>query len=392
MIRTLTSRRALAILGMNSGTSADGIDLAVITFSPNARKSMVRFLDGAVIRYPRSIKSEIDHLIQDESLDAIELARRDMAYGRYLGTVARKFISARGHKVDLIASHGQTVGHYPAREKVLGFATGATIQIGDGNALAAGSGLPVVSDFRRADIALGGEGAPLTPFVNNLLFAHRGRSRVIVNIGGIANYSYHPAGGGRDDIRGGDCGPGNILSDLASRLLFHKPFDRDGALARKGRVAGELTALILDANTKRGRSAGREQFDRYLLARLVHMTRRIRGSYFDLLASIDDTVAALIHRSIARHLKDPRIDGVYLTGGGRRNLFMVEQLQKRCRPVRVWPIEALGYDGDFLEAISFAVLGGCFVYGVTSTLPKVTGADSGGIAGRLSWPPGKPAF
>jgi anhydro-N-acetylmuramic acid kinase len=118
----------------------------------------------------------------------------------------------------------------------------------------------------------------------------------------------------------------------------------------------------------------------------VHLARRQQADKYDILASMGDAVAILIHDSIKQNLADKNLDGIYLTGGGRRNLFIVERLQRRCGAVGVWPIEALGYDGDLLEAISFAVLAGCFAFGIPSTLPQITGGRAGGIAGNLSMP------
>ncbi len=387
MLKKLSSKKELRILGINSGTSADGVDLALIKFTPGGKKLKISFIDGKMFPYPRRIKTELDRAIEDKAINLDELSRLDTAFGNYLGLAALRFAEKTRHRVDLIASHGQTIGHYSKKEKTLGHKTGTTLQIGDGNAIAAASGLPVVSDFRRADIALGGEGAPLTPFVNHLLFGHRTKSRIIVNIGGIANFSYHPAGAIPDNVKGGDCGPGNVLSDLICRLMFHTKFDRNGTFARKGTIHKELINPIIEANKGRGVSAGREQFDQYLLARLVHTARRLKACKHDILASSDDAVAILICWSIAGYVKDPHLECIHLTGGGRHNRFIVERLQKHCRSIPVRPIEDLGYDGDFLEALSFAVLGGCFIAGRASTMPHITGSKSGGVAGKLSLPP-----
>jgi anhydro-N-acetylmuramic acid kinase len=383
----LIAKKTLNILGINSGTSADGVDLALIRFVKSGRRPRIRFLGGAVIPYPIRVRRMLEDAIAGRIADTEELARLDMSYGRFLGQAARQFMCDGNHRIDLVGSHGQTVGHYPKRKRTGGDPLAATIQIGDGNAVASASGLPVVCDFRRADIALGGEGAPLTPFVNHLLFGHQKRSRIIVNIGGIANYSYHPAGGGTADVAGGDCGPGNVMSDLACRLLFHTKYDRDGALAHRGNVIDELIRPIEAANKRRGVSAGREQFDWQLLARIVHLSRRHRAGKCDIMASIADATAHLIHKSIRRHLRDKRLDGIYLTGGGRRNTFMVERLQMRSKDIAIRPVEALGFDGDLLEALSFAVLAGCFIVGIPSTMPHITGGDAGGIAGKLALPP-----
>jgi anhydro-N-acetylmuramic acid kinase len=387
MLDKLSTKKELRILGINSGTSADGIDLALIRLVKKGKTPKIEVLDGGVMPHPRRMKAALERAIQDRAIGLDELGRLDVACGFYFGKAADRFIRAGNHRVDLIGSHGQTIGHYPGKKKIAGESIGTTVQIGDGNAVATATGLPVVSDFRKADIAVGGEGAPLTPFVNQLLFGDRRKSRIIVNIGGIANFSYHPAGGSPDKIRGGDCGPGNIMSDWTCRLMFHTKYDRDGKYARKGKVYSELVTPVTQANRRRRVSAGREQYDQYLLARLVHKARRIRACKHDILASVDEAAAKLIHRAIAKSIKDKHLEGVYITGGGRRNLFMIERLRDLCKPAPVWPIETLGYDGDLLEAVSFAVLGGCYIIGLSSGLSQITGGTTGTIAGKLSLPP-----
>jgi anhydro-N-acetylmuramic acid kinase len=383
----LLGKKKLSILGLNSGTSADGIDLALIRFELRGRSLRVSYVAGTEVPYPKRIRSELERFISDPEKSVEMLARLDIAYGRMLGDAARKFIRAGHHTVDLIASHGQTVAHFPRKARVLGSAASGTVQIGDGNALAAAAVLPVVTDLRRADVSLGGEGAPLTPFVNHLLFGHPKRTRIIVNIGGIANFSYHPAGGTFADVRGGDCGPGNILSDMASRILFAEKYDRDGALAAQGEINKELVDIVRRANRRSSVSTGREQFGTEVLARLVHASRRLRLDKHAVLAAIGEATAQLISGRIKKYFNDRTLDGVYLTGGGRRNRFFVERLCRHLAPASVWPIEALDWDGDCLEAASFAVLGGCCVFGIASTLPDVTGAKPGGIAGKISFPP-----
>lgn len=387
LAKKLSGSKPLLILGINSGTSADGIDLALIEYSYLRRGHNVKFITGESIPYSRTIKAELERNLSDDRKELEMVARLDIAYGLYLGKVAREFLKRHGLKVDAIASHGQTIGHYPAKRKQFGMAIGSTVQIGDGNALAAESGLSVITDFRRTDIAGGGEGAPLTPFVNHLLFGDKRKSRIIVNIGGIANYSYHPTGGTLDYVRGGDCGPGNIISDLACQLLFHIPYDRDGEIAKAGRLNKQALGKIFVANAQRKISAGREQFDHRLLARVVHAVRRDRGNHNDVVTSIAEATVRLIHRSLRGYQSDKKLEAVYLTGGGRSNLYFVERLTRLLHPAVLLPIEALGYDGDLLEAVSFAVLGGCFLASIPSTLPGVTGAAIGGIAGKLSLPP-----
>jgi len=386
MIKKLLAKKRLHILGMNSGTSADGIDLAVIRFEMKGSTPGISFIDGAVKPYPKNVRFEIERLIKSTHHTPEDIARYNLAYGHYLGKIAAGYIAASKHKIDMVASHGQTISHVPQKVKTFGDTTGVTIQIGDGNALAQTTGVPTVFDFRTADIAAGGEGAPLTPFVNHLLFGDRKSARIVVNIGGIANYSYHPAGGKIEDIRGGDCGPGNILSDMVCHLLCKKSFDADGALARSGEILPEIVKVIQAANKNRKRSAGREQFDYRVLAKIMHAAGGMHANRHDVLASTMEATVRLIYAAIKKHLNDSALEAVYLTGGGRKNRFLRDRLKGKLGKTPLKAVESLGYDGDYLEAVSFAVLGGCFLHGMPSTLPHVTGAKGNHVAGRLALP------
>ncbi|MCK5126010.1 MAG: anhydro-N-acetylmuramic acid kinase [candidate division Zixibacteria bacterium] len=383
MLKRLLSKKQLYILGINSGTSADGIDLAIVKLSRIGKTIKSEFITGEIASYTGKVKKELESLITAENLSDEILARYDIAFGKYLGKIASTFASKQEYSIDLVASHGQTIGHYPKKKSLLGYKTGATMQIGDGNAIACESGLPIVSDFRRTDIALGGEGAPLTPHVNQILFSHKTKRRIIVNIGGIANYSYLATGRDMSKISGADCGPGNTLIDIAMFLLYKKPFDKDGKIARTGNVIPAIVSEISRINRRKNKSTGRELFSSAFVARLLK--KHAECSRADIIASLTEATVREMFVSIKKHLK-PNPDGVFLTGGGRRNLVIVEQLGRLCDPVRVLPIEALGYDGDLVEAVSFAVLGGCYVYEIPSTLSNVTGARMGGIAGKLSLP------
>ncbi len=385
MLKRLLSKKALTIVGVNTGTSCDGLDIAVIRFTRSRKNHGVKFITGATVPFTKPVKHALENLITSNVINAEEITRYDIAFGKFIGRCARKFLTDSKIKADLITSHGQTIGHFPKKKTILKTSSYATLQIGDGNAIATEAKLPVVNDFRRTDIALGGEGAPLTPFVNQLLFGHKSRSRVIVNIGGIANFSYHPSGRRFDAVAGGDCGPGNTLIDSAMRTLFSKTCDIGGEIAQSGLVVPDIVKEIRAANKKRGVSAGREQFTPTLLARIVFHSRRNRASKEDIIASITAATVECIYSSLRKYLKNP-IDGIYLTGGGRRNLAIVRELVDKFSPVKIFPVEALGYDGDLLEAVSFAVLGGCYIHGIPSTLPAVTKAKSGGIAGKLALP------
>ncbi|MEZ5357600.1 MAG: anhydro-N-acetylmuramic acid kinase [Candidatus Zixiibacteriota bacterium] len=384
MLKKLISKKQLSVIGVNTGTSCDGLDIALIRFTPSGKRPYVEFIEGRTLPFPNKIKQPLERLITSDSKNGKTIARHDIALGTFIGESVRDFARKTKHKIDLIASHGQTIGHYPDKQNILGNKTAATLQIGDGNAIACAANMPVVSDFRKADIALGGEGAPLTPFCNHLLFAHKKHSRLIVNIGGIANYTFLPGSNDSGHIEGADCGPGNTLIDNAMRTLFNKPCDTDGTIASTGKIIPAVVKEIMKAAGKT-KSTGREIYTPELLARIVYLARREKAGKNDIIASITEATVDGICRAIGKHAKS-KPDGVYLTGGGRRNLYIVRRLTEKLKPLVIWPIEALGFDGDLLEAVSFAVLGGCYIHGIPSTLPNVTGAAVGGIAGKLSLP------
>ncbi len=391
LFQKLTENKTLRILGINSGTSADGLDLALIEFSYDAKSPppQIKILSGDVVPYPNQIRREIERLIVAPVVDKEQLCRFDLSYGQFIGRTAAQFVHSRKAKVDLIGSHGQTIGHFSKKEKSPTGKYSATMQIGAGSGIAIESGLPVVTNFRSTDVALSGEGAPLTPFVNSLLFGDKLKSRIILNIGGIANFSYLPVGHHPQKVLGGDCGPGNIISDKICQLLFHKPFDQNGSLAQQGTARRELVQLIKKSvpSGKNQRSLGREQFGIDLIARLIHLSRNKRYEPKDILTSALEASAQLVVRSIKKHLDEKKLEALYLTGGGRRNITLVKMLSEQVKRVKIWPVEKLGADGDLLEAASFAVLAGCFVSGIGSTISQVTGAETGGIAGQLSLPP-----
>lgn len=384
MLKRLLSKKQLHIIGVNTGTSCDGLDIALIRFTPSRSQPRIEAIDGRTVAFPDKIKTALERLITSASSDTETLARYDMALGMYIGTAVYDFSAGRKTRIDLVASHGQTIGHFPEKHKTLTSRLSATLQIGDGNAVARASGLPVVSDFRAADIAGGGEGAPLTPFCNQLLFGNKKQSRVIVNIGGIANYTYLPGRSDKTKIMGADCGPGNTLIDNAARTLYNIPRDTDGSIAASGTV---IPSIVQEIHRAAGRtvSTGREKYSHELLARLVYLARKEKAPKEDIMASITAATVDGICRSVKKYLPNEP-EGIYLTGGGRRNLLIVRRLGEELAPVPIWPVEALGFDGDLLEAVSFAVLGGCFVHGIPSTLPAVTKAAAGGIAGKLSLP------
>jgi anhydro-N-acetylmuramic acid kinase len=374
-----------------SGTSLDGIDAALVELGPPPAGSRPgppewRLVAFETVPYDRSQREELHGAVAGGA--AGELARAHARLGEWFAEAVLAVCRRAGlepGEVDLVGSHGQTVWHEPPRDG----ARGATLQLGCPATIAERTGLPVVSDFRSRDMAAGGEGAPLVPWVDRLLFADR-HSRVLQNIGGMANLSRVPPAGSDDEVVAFDTGPGNVLMDAATELATDgaHSYDRDGELAGRGRVDEALLAELLAHpyfHRPPPKSTGRELFGRSYVRALVEQRSPASGlEWADLLA----TLTALTARSIAdaiRRWADPGYDGeVIVTGGGRRNPTLMAMLTRGLAPLPVRPGEVLGCPPAAKEAVAFAVLAWAHVHGRPANLPSATGATGPRVLGSLT--------
>jgi len=359
----LLRRKQLVILGLNSGTSADGLDLAALRIMRRGRRVVIRFLTGSERRYPPAVRELILSAADSPTVTLGQLIHLDQLLGQFYARAARQYmarLSEQGVKVDAIASHGQTVRHLPGLTRIAGFPVRGTLQLGSAEQLAAATGLVTVSDFRQADVAVGNEGAPITVAAMARLFGHNRESRLIVNIGGMSNYFYLPAGLSPHKVQAADCGPGNSLSDLLCRRLFDEPFDKGGRRAALGKASERLWHLLMGEAFFNGGtlSTGREMFGPALVEKMVAFGERFKLAHEDLLA----TAAELTVRSIAAKVRplvesDKALGSLYLTGGGWHNRFFVRRLKELLDGLEVVSIRRLGIDSNLVEAASYAVLG-----------------------------------
>ncbi|MFZ1682951.1 MAG: anhydro-N-acetylmuramic acid kinase [Candidatus Zixiibacteriota bacterium] len=385
----LLRKQELTILGINSGTSADGIDLAVVRCRTG---KPVRFVDGTTIPYNPRLRSLILETADSPTTSLEHLIRLDNLLGVTYGNAAAKFIrrlNRRRITVDAVASHGQTVRHVPTPVKLAGIAVHGTMQLGSLDQIAARTGKIVVGDFRQADIALGNEGAPITVAAVARIFGSPKESRLVLNIGGMANYFFLPRNSSK--IIAEDTGPGNVLSDLLAHRLFGRRYDRNGALAAQGTVSSQLLKTIRTAS-HRTRSTGRELYGAALADQLMVQGRKLRLSHHDLLATaVELTVDSIAARIAPILRKDRSIRKLYLTGGGIHNSFLRQRLHDRLS-LPVTTVTELGMDPDLVEAASFAVMGAACLHG-ESMRTRFKGADSQRvkpISGRIVQPPDRP--
>ncbi|MBI5267540.1 MAG: anhydro-N-acetylmuramic acid kinase, partial [candidate division Zixibacteria bacterium] len=349
MLGPLCDRKSLVVLGMNSGTSADGLDLAAMKIT---RRSPARFLAGLSVPHPESIRRLVLRTADTPTCSINDAILLDNMLGEYIGEVAATYIkklSRRGIPVDAIASHGQTIRHLPEPVELSGYRVRATMQVGSPALIATHTGRVVVADFRQGDIALGGEGAPITVTAMDKLFSHPTQTRLIVNVGGMSNYFLLPPSGAGDSIKAADCGPGNVLSDLLCRRLFDEPYDRNGHHAARGSVSHRLLSIIMASPFFSGthRSTGREEFGELMVERIVTAGRRMKLLPDDLVATVMEVTAAAIAGAVTSLVSKGRRRGnirLYLTGGGSHNRFLMTRLSGRLPGVPVTTVSDLGVD------------------------------------------------
>ena len=362
----------------------DGIDAAVVDVSSSRGRPRIVCLASVTVSYPRALRGDLERVSADVPVSARELGRISVGVARAFAGAARKATAKARVAVDTIdavASHGQTVSHRPGRRTL-------TVQIGEPAEIAESTGVTVVSDFRAADAAAGGQAAPLVPYVHWLLFAHARRTRAIQNVGGMGNVSILPAGAAADEVRGSDTGPGNIVIDecIAKLSSGRSRYDRGGRLAARGTVDDRLVRHVLASPFFRRRlpaTTGREDFGPRLAGELVELGRRYRLDAASIVASATMATAESIVAT-TRRLAACTVDELYVSGGGALNRTLLDMLG-RCLPkTRVATTAALGLDPAFVEAQAFAVLGALALAGAPGNLPAVTGARGPRILGNIT--------
>ncbi len=391
----LNGRKILAI-GLMSGTSHDGVSAVVVELDERSHPP-VRLIAFQTFPFPARVRNELLAASADEKIGAAAISTLNFALGREFGRaaieIARRARIAMAN-VAFIGSHGHTFFHLPPRRAARG-QVASTMQLGESAVIAAVTGVPVVADFRKMDLALGGEGAPLAPLAHLWLFADRKRGRVVQNIGGIANATYLPprARLGNPDLIAFDTGPGNGMIDaLASRISGGRlRMDRGGRLAAHGHVNQPMLAKLMQNpyfSRRPPKSTGREEFGPDLLHSIVTDARDTSIVDYDLVA----TVTALTARSIAdacRRFIFPRgpVDQLIVTGGGAKNPTLMRMIAAELPAVQVITAADAGVDGDALEAVAFAILAYQMLRGRPGNIPSATGARAPAVLGKLTLPP-----
>ena len=386
----LADKDPLRVAGLMSGTSADGIDVAIVDITQIGLN--VRAFE--TVRYRPALRRAIFDAFDPATGRVDLICRLNAAVGEafadaLIRTAERANIPLAS--IDLVGSHGQTIHHLPAARKQWGVNVASTLQIGEPGVIAERTGITTVADFRPRDIAAGGQGAPLVPYADVLLYRHATKTRAVQNIGGIANVTYLPPVGRRSrgtaNVLAFDTGPGNMVID---RLVWsltggRQTFDRDGRLGARGRVhAGLLGELMRHRYFRRRppKTTGREEFGAAYADRLRERGRKLGLSDADLVA----TATALTARSIAKAYRSflpGAVDEVILCGGGAKNPTLTRMLADLLAPAAVMTTDDLGLSADAKEAVSFAILARETIRGRANNVPSATGARRAVILGKI---------
>jgi anhydro-N-acetylmuramic acid kinase len=367
-----------------SGTSLDGIDVAVVDIRGGGWKTQISVVACGTVPYPGPVR-ELLLGVSNRTAHVGTISRLHMLLGELYASAVKKVCDTE--PLDLVGCHGQTIYHDNTVTRFAGRMIASTLQIGDGAVIAERLGVPVISDFRTRDMAAGGRGAPLVPHVDYLLFRDRRVGRVALNIGGIANVTAIPAGGAPDDVIAFDTGPGNMVLDALARVYSRGKltYDRDGRIAARGRLNERLLNRLLRDRYYRRRppkTAGREQYGSEFINRLM----RAGLAMEDLMATATVLTAATIGLAIDRFVRPRmRVDELIPAGGGVHNPQMVAYLAAFLPGVRIRTSDEFGIDADAKEAIAFAILAYESWHKRPSNLPSATGARRRVILGKVSY-------
>jgi anhydro-N-acetylmuramic acid kinase len=392
---------SMIVAGVMSGTSADGINVALVQLPTRGRgRPRYTLLAHEEYPFPPPVRRAILEMMNAELARVADLARLNFLLGELYAEAAAK--TARKHRVklELVGCHGQTLYHQGVAQRFLGRKLAVTWQTGEGAVIAARLGVPVVSDFRPADMAVGGKGAPLVPLLDYFLYRDQHVARIAQNIGGIANLTAIPAGASLRQVLAFDTGPGNMVIDAIMEELFGKRYDRDGKVAASGRVWDGVVSKLVGSHffqLKPPRTAGREEFGREYVGRFLQLCRG------DAKPDVVATAAALTARSIADAIqrfvlprfvvprtaarRKPAGREMIVSGGGAKNPTLMAMLRDAVTPLgfKLHFSDEFGLPAGAKEAVAFALLAHETWHRRPSNVPSATGAKRAAILGKISY-------
>jgi anhydro-N-acetylmuramic acid kinase len=385
---------SMIVAGIMSGTSADGVDVALVQIR-DSRDGFpkLKLLAHEAFPYPSALRRAVLAAMNAQSTSTAELARLNWRLGLEYSKAVKATLTRHPMRLDLIGCHGQTLYHQPVAQAYAGEKIALTWQAGEAAILAGELGIPVVSNFRPTDMVAGGQGAPLVPLLDFVLFRHPKHGRILQNIGGIANMTAIPPAAAADRLLAFDCGPGNMVIDALMQELYGKAMDRDGAVAATGTVLKPLLEKTLRNrffSKPLPKTAGREQFGREFAAKFLADCRAVNKRRQDAIATATaltaHSIAQAYGRFVAESMGVAPVDYI-VSGGGARNATLMAQLAEALKPYRcqVSSIDGFGLPAEAKEAVAFALLAWQTWHRRPGNVPSATGAARPAILGQVTY-------
>lgn len=388
--------KSMIVAGVMSGTSADGIDVAICRISPTTSTPRIKVLGHFATKYPAKLRAAVLAAMDAHNTTTAELSRLNWRLGSIYADAIESAVREIGIKPQLIACHGQTLYHQGSPSNYLGAPIRCTWQTGEASVIAERLRVPVVSDFRPADMAAGGQAAPLVPMFDFCVFRDAKKSRLLLNLGGIANLTVLAAACRAEDVLAFDTGPANMLIDACMQRLFGRSFDRNGAVAARGRILPKTLASFLHTkyfSAPPPKSCGREEFGEAFVDKFIAACKRERATSEDIIATATALTAKTIAAAysnfckphLARLAPNAKIE-LIAAGGGAHNATLMRMLavELTSTNIRVKSIESTGIAAAAKEATAFALLGWLTWHGLPDNLPSATGATRAVILGKVT--------
>jgi anhydro-N-acetylmuramic acid kinase len=384
----LFNKNTKLIIGLMSGTSVDGIDVVLIKVTGNGTNTKFEQMEFETYPFPKGFKEFVlKNSIADTS-NVEDICRLNMIYPQLYAEAIFKLCDKAKIKIseiDLIGTHGQTIHHLPKPHQMFDHTIKSTLQIGDPSALAKLTGVVTVGDFRTADMAMGGEGAPLVPYFDYIIFSSKESNRGLLNIGGIANITILPKSCTVKNVFAFDTGPGNMIMDGFMKMFFNKSYDEDGQIASKGQINENLFNFLKSHEyyvKTPPKSTGREVFGEKYFKCILEVDPLIKKE--DLIRTVTEITAWSIFENYRLYVQnETELDELMVSGGGAHNKYMMSLLQKYFKNAKVNKIEEYGFSSDAKEAICFAILANETISGNPANVPRTTGAKEPVILGKI---------
>ena len=378
--------KTIKAIGLMSGTSADGIDAALVDIRGKGLDCKIDLIAFKKFLFSKDLR-ELIHRVSTPEYGKVDLiCQLNFLIGELFAKAAIGVIKKSGYKmkdIDLIGSHGQTVYHMPNGKPP------STLQIGESSIIAERTGVTTVADFRAMDMAAGGLGAPLTPFAHYMLFRNKVKGVAVNNIGGISNVTFIPAGGSINDVIAFDTGPGNMLIDSISYIVTKGKvgYDKDGKMANKGEVNERLLNKLMKhpfIKKRPPKSTGREEFGYSEALKTYRLAKKYRLSGEDIITTVTKFTAKSVAENYRRFiLKRNKISEVIVCGGGAKNPVLIDMISRELKSISIGTSDSYGFPPETIESIGFAILGYATLKGIPANLPQVTGARKRVVLGKI---------